>query len=307
MNVTQGLDPDATPRGRRQDGRITAVVFSRNEAALLPDCLDRLPDFDEILVCDMQSSDDTAAIAAAHGARVVRVPFAPIAESVRQLGLDAAQTQWVLFVDADERLPVGFRAVLQRAIGAVGDDVVALRLRYDNIAFGRPLHHVLARAAKYSLVQADLVDFHGVTAAHSALNHHGPAADAPAFVPPVVHLGYRSVAQVTEKFLRYAQSNPQTTRHAGRPLHLAREVTRAVILDGAWRDGRAGVTVATLSAFSTYYSAALEWEARGYPDLGWPPRTRRLLAGAQGAASSAASVLRRVRARTGALSTESAS
>ena len=122
----------------RCDGRITVITFSFNEAALLSDCLMRLTDFDELLVCNMQSSDDTVAVANRFGARIIDVPIVPIAESVRQLALDAVRTEWALMVDADEHLPDGFREALK--LPDIPDDIAAVGLFYRQFGIWRHAH-----------------------------------------------------------------------------------------------------------------------------------------------------------------------
>lgn len=88
---------------------ISFVVPARNEARLIGDCVDslRLQSVDvpfEIIVVDNGSTDATAVTAAKHGARVVFEARAGLAYA-RQAGLDAARGIYLVFVDADSRLP----------------------------------------------------------------------------------------------------------------------------------------------------------------------------------------------------------
>lgn len=269
------MDASRTHRERRRDGRLSAVTFSRNEAYLLPACLSRLTEFDEILVCDMQSSDTTVAVATSCGARVVTVPFAPVIELVRQQAIDAVDTEWVLFVDADEHVPPGWRASL--ALADIPPEIAGVRLRYDNVGFGVPLAYTLKGSAKYALLRSDLTHYEDGRA-HTPPRFTGPVIDAPPSVPSILHLNFRDVRQSVEKTLRYADSDPRGVELFANPLQFAREVVRDVVAGGAWRDGRAGVTVVTMSAFGRFYAAALEWERRGYDDPGWRPATRWALA-----------------------------
>src|SRR5207249_1601554 len=84
---------------------ITAIVASHNEAALLSACLDGVSFCDEIVVIDIASSDDTAAVAEAHRARVVRHPWVPIAEQARLDVIRDARHDWLLIRDPDEVVP----------------------------------------------------------------------------------------------------------------------------------------------------------------------------------------------------------
>lgn len=85
-------------------GQISAVVNTYNAAEHLDEVLNALRGFDETLVCDMESTDDTVAIATRHGARVVNFPKGniTIVEPARNFAIRAAKSEWVLVVDADE-------------------------------------------------------------------------------------------------------------------------------------------------------------------------------------------------------------
>ena len=87
--------------------KISAIVQTYNAAEHLERCLHALAPFDEILVVDMESTDDTAAIAARCGARVVVKERGEhrIVEAYRNFAIHEARYDWVLVVDADEIVP----------------------------------------------------------------------------------------------------------------------------------------------------------------------------------------------------------
>ncbi|WP_158609734.1 glycosyltransferase [Cellulomonas triticagri] len=268
---------------------VSAVVYSRNEADQLRDCLPLLADFDEVVVCDMGSTDDTTAVAAQHGARVVPVPDAPVVEEVRQRGLDAATSDWVLFVDADEHLPAGYRAALQPVLDGPAD-VAGVRVRYDNVAYGRMLEHSLQGSAKYALLRRGAAHYAEPALAHVPPVLDGRGVDAPASVPAIAHLNFRSVEQTTEKVLRYAANNPGRFTRLDDPVRLIRELLRSTVYSGAWRDGRAGFAVAALHTFGHLYGSLLEAERAGTLTADVPAKDARLLAAAEGGQRTGVSV-----------------
>ena len=85
--------------------KITALVHTRNESAWLAGCLETLQWADELIVADMTSTDDTREIATRFGARIIDMPLHPVVEPVRNLALSQCTHDWVLIVDADERVP----------------------------------------------------------------------------------------------------------------------------------------------------------------------------------------------------------
>lgn len=124
-------DPE---RGGAAGGPTLSVIIPAwNEAALLPGTLTALREAlartdlcAEVIVVDNASTDDTAAVARAHGARLVFEPERRIAR-VRNAGADRAAAPWLLFLDADTRVTAahlnGVRAGLSGPLGGGGAPV----------------------------------------------------------------------------------------------------------------------------------------------------------------------------------------
>jgi Glycosyl transferase family 2 len=82
---------------------ITACVIAQDEEERLPDCLASLGFCDEVVVVDSGSRDRTCELAAATGAKVIENPW-PGFSAQRNVALDHASGDWVLEIDADERV-----------------------------------------------------------------------------------------------------------------------------------------------------------------------------------------------------------
>jgi tetratricopeptide (TPR) repeat protein len=132
MYRAEPLSPDAA---RAPAGLLGASLIVRNEAAFLAACLESIrPVVDDIVVVDTGSDDDSPAIAASYGARVFRYPWHDDFGAARNSSLDLCGTEWILYIDADERLApctrdemtelltgareVAFRLLLRPVIGA---------------------------------------------------------------------------------------------------------------------------------------------------------------------------------------------
>jgi glycosyltransferase involved in cell wall biosynthesis len=105
---------------------VTALVSSHDEGALLARCLDAIRFCDELVVIDIDSSDETAAVAEAHGARVVAHPYVPIAEWARVTVAPQARHDWLLVVDPDEELPPALAREVAGVLAAMPEDVAAV-------------------------------------------------------------------------------------------------------------------------------------------------------------------------------------
>jgi len=88
---------------------VSVIIPIRNEAANLPRCLASVAWADEVFVVDSQSTDDSAALAAAAGAKVVQFHFNGVWPKKKNWALDNLpfRNDWVLILDADEVMPPG--------------------------------------------------------------------------------------------------------------------------------------------------------------------------------------------------------
>jgi glycosyltransferase involved in cell wall biosynthesis len=84
---------------------ISAVVLSKNEEKNIRDCLESLVFVDEILVIDDYSSDDTVKIAKKMGTKVLIRSLDDNWAQQRNFAMKFARGDWILFIDADERVP----------------------------------------------------------------------------------------------------------------------------------------------------------------------------------------------------------
>lgn len=98
--------------------KISVVLNTYNAEEYLDAVLDSVAGFDEIVVCDMESTDSTVAIARKHGCRVITFERGEnrICEPARDFAIHSAENEWVLVVDADEIVPDALRDYLYEYI-----------------------------------------------------------------------------------------------------------------------------------------------------------------------------------------------
>ena len=117
---------------------LSAVLITRNAAAVLAPCLESLAFADEIVVVDSGSSDGTAEIARRYGARLVQKEWLGFGQQ-KQYAVDQAQHDWVLCLDADETVSPQLAASIQAALAAPVSPVYRMPRR--NRFLGRWLSH----------------------------------------------------------------------------------------------------------------------------------------------------------------------
>jgi len=93
------------PEGRRAKILVSACMIVRDEERFLGNCLTSLRDLvDEVVIGDTGSTDKSPEIAREHGASVFDIPWKDNFAAARNAVIDRARGQWILAIDADERL-----------------------------------------------------------------------------------------------------------------------------------------------------------------------------------------------------------
>jgi glycosyltransferase involved in cell wall biosynthesis len=121
---------------------VSALVLTLNEEANMAPCLESLRWAAEVFVVDSLSADRTAEIATGLGARVYLHAFDGYAKQ-RNWALDNLpfSSEWVLTLDADERIPSALADEITQVIRNDGDGCAGFYLKYRHIFFGRFLRH----------------------------------------------------------------------------------------------------------------------------------------------------------------------
>jgi glycosyltransferase involved in cell wall biosynthesis len=94
---------------------LSVIIPTFNEEETLPGCLDSVAFADEILVVDSFSTDGTLAMARGRGARVVQREYGYSAQQ-KNWAIPQARHEWVLLVDADERVTAELREEILRTL-----------------------------------------------------------------------------------------------------------------------------------------------------------------------------------------------
>lgn len=249
--------------------RLTAIVLTYNEQAHIADCLASLAFADARLVFDSFSTDDTAARALAAGAEVKQHTFVDYANQ-RNAALAAVEdsADWVLFVDADERVTPQLASAVRDAI-AQGDAYAGWRIARHNYIFGR-----LTRGAGWypdyqtRLLRVGAARYDPARQVHEVVLLDGPLGTIDT---PLVHHNYDTLAQFTAKQRKYMAYEAKILHAQGtRPklrnfiLQPLRQFKWRFFELGGWRDGPHGLRLSIMMAwyeFRKYAMLAALWRA----------------------------------------------
>jgi glycosyltransferase involved in cell wall biosynthesis len=117
---------------------LSAVIIARNAASVIEPCLESLAFADEIVVVDSASTDATVEVAQRRGARVVQREWLGYGRQ-KQFAVEQAKNDWVLCVDADERVSPELAASIRKELAAPVSPVYRMPRR--NRFMGRWLSH----------------------------------------------------------------------------------------------------------------------------------------------------------------------
>jgi len=122
---------------------LSVCVITLNEEKNLRDCLESVRWADEIVVVDGESKDGTRAIAEKYSAKIRVRPFTDFSDQ-KNFAHDLATRDWVLWIDADERLSAELAAEVRAAAASPNADCV-YAVKRDTFFFGRRMKYGAAR------------------------------------------------------------------------------------------------------------------------------------------------------------------
>lgn len=242
---------------------IAAVLIVKNEESNLPACLESLRWADEIVVLDAGSQDTTPAIARQFTDKVVVNDDWQGFGVQRQRAEALVESDWILMVDADERVTPALRASIQAAV-AEGTPALYSMARLS-WCFGAYIRH----AGWYPDRVARLYP-RGRAGYNDALVHEKLENPQDLPVRPLqgdlLHFTYRDLRHYLEKSAGYAEAWAVQRAARGQRgsltsgiLHGVGCFLRMYVLKAGFLDGRQGLLLALLSAHSTFAKYADLW------------------------------------------------
>lgn len=232
--------------------KISVVINTYNASQHLSQVLESLREFDEIVVCDMESSDTTLEIARASGCRIVTFPRSDnnICEVARDFAIHQASNPWVLVVDADEIVTPQLRDYLYSCVANPSYETALLIPRL-NLFMGKPVNDTPDYQLRFFL--------HDRTTWPSTI-HSRPRVDGPVSKIParrrdlwLRHLDDSPMTTRIDKLNRYTDNELPKREHRrfGTASMLFRPLwffLRTLVIGGAWRSGRRGIARSYISA-----------------------------------------------------------
>lgn len=245
---------------------VSAVIPTLNEANQIADCIRAVTWVDEVIVADGGSSDETTRAAAAAGATVLRGSWETIAAQ-RNAAIAAARHDWVLAIDADERVGPELAAEIRATVAAPAHRAYAVRRA--NVYLGRTMR--FAGWGDDWVVRLFQRDRRYVE--RRVHEHLERDADVGRLLSPLVHVPYRDLSHHLEKLDRYATWAAADLADRGRHAHLAdllirppARFVRMYLLQLGLLDGWRGAVLCGLAAVSVFLKYVRLWELQRRAD-----------------------------------------
>ena len=243
---------------------LSVILITRNEESNLDDCLASLDGIaQQIVVVDSNSTDGTLEIANRYGALMAYPSDWPGFGPQKNRALDLATCDWVLSLDADERLTPSLKSEILTAINHSA--------QIDCFAIPR-LSWYCGRFIRHSGWSPDYVDrlFRRGTArfsddlVHERLIPNGTVAK---LENPMLHYSFMNYSQVLDKLNRYSTASAEQAFAKGKTsnplkavLHGMWAFVRTYILRAGFLDGPQGFALAMSNAQGTYYRYMKLWQ-----------------------------------------------
>jgi len=233
--------------------KLAAIILTYNESDNIMDCIESARFADLIVIFDSFSADDTVEKARSAGAKVIQHPFENYAAQ-RNAALAAVQAwaNWVLFVDADERVTPELAKEARQAIES--PEIVGWRIPRHNYIFGK-----LTRATGWypdyqtRLLKVGAAHYDPERKVHEVVILAGAEG---VLKEHLIHYNYRDVAQFLQKQRKYAAYDAGILYHQGIHPKLRNYILqpgrhfwwRFVTLKG-YRDGLHGLRLSLLMSW----------------------------------------------------------
>jgi glycosyltransferase involved in cell wall biosynthesis len=248
---------------------ITAVIIAKNEAEMIVNCIDTLRWCDDILVVDTLSTDNTPALAETAGARLVEF-YHPSMAKMRNEALKRVKTDWVIYVDADERVtPTLAKEIM---VQLETSDAVALHIQRQNIHYGKIFRHggwqhdTVTRVFRKDAFQEWYGDI------HESPRFTGNAVQLQS---PLIHLTHRNTLDGLRKTISWTPIEAELLFASNLPPVKVRTILRKGIMEfirrgilrKGYRDGIEGWIEAIIQGINRMLVYIQVWEMQRSPSL----------------------------------------
>jgi glycosyltransferase involved in cell wall biosynthesis len=239
---------------------LSVAIVAGNEADRIEACLQSLAFADEVIVVvDSRSKDETFDIARSHGCRTISKEWLGFAKQ-KQYAVDLAKNEWVLILDADERVPEQTAEAIKRLLDAPDPGVAAYGILRKNFFHGRWIRRCgwwPDRVVRLVNPKKGRFSDHWV---HEHWQADGTVKDLSMVIE---HRSFRNYADLIDKMQNYSTLSARQLKGEGKsarwwtpPLHGLWMFVRTYCLELGVMDGFDGLIISLLNAGGSFFKYA---------------------------------------------------
>lgn len=245
--------------------KISVVIHTYNSEKYLERVLSSVKNFDEIVICDMYSTDDTLDIARKYNSKIIFYEKCDVPEPARNFAIQSATNEWVLVVDSDELVTEELRKYLYEIIKEK-QDLQGLWITRKNYILGHFLHgeypdYILRFFRKENAYWPPYV--------HTLPQIKGHTEYIPKRKKKLalIHLANSSISTKLQKTDIYTEN--EVLKRTAQNFSIWKifmapffRFFKSYIIKGGFRDGKAGIVTAGMDAFYKFVTIAKIWESK---------------------------------------------
>lgn len=239
---------------------LSVIIITKNEGLNIRACLESVAWADEIVVVDSGSDDDTVSIAREFTPHVY-VRDWPGFGAQKNRALDYATKEWVLSVDADERVTPGLREEIRAVLAT--NQAEGYKIPRHSSFCGRFINHSGWRPDYVlRLFRRDKGRFSDALV-HESVQFDGRIAK---LKQSLLHYSYRDFEDVLAKLNSYSSAAAKMAARKGKRGSLSQAIVHGVwafirtyFLRAGFLDGREGFMLAVMNAENSYYRYIKLW------------------------------------------------
>ena len=241
---------------------MTAIIIAKNEGKKLPDCLESIAWITNKILVDSGSTDNTITIAKKHKADVYKVRGGSY-KDWRNEGFMHAKTDWIFYIDADERATPLLRHEIEKNISEACLQYFAIPRK--NIIFGKVMKwggwwpDYVKRIYKRDCISGWIGDLHEEPIVEGKMGY---------LKNPLIHIKHEKLSEMVEKTNKWSEVEAELLLKSGHPdmswwrfiRVAATELFLRLIKYQGFRDGTEGVIYAFYLSWSKFITYAKLWE-----------------------------------------------
>ena len=240
---------------------ISVLIITKNDGNVIGECIKSVKDLaDEIIVVDGGSQDNTIEISEKLGAKVVKNTFKNFSDQ-RNLAKEVAKSDWIFYIDSDERATPEFIKDVRSRIYDVGNYIAGFYVWRKTFYLGRDWG--FSDKVERIFRKDKLKGWHGVV--HETPEFEGTLET---ISEPILHYTHRSLEQMVEKTNEWSGYEAELRAKVNHPkmnlFRFARVMVsgflRSYISEKGYKNGTAGLIESIYQAFSMFITYAKLWE-----------------------------------------------